>query len=174
MTQPQDTNTTTPPAPTTDATGQVPPATPPAEGKLEELPEWARKAIEKANGEAAKYRTDLRAVQEKLANAKTPEDIQAATKELADKNAKLERDLLVAKVAKGDPAKNIPALPDELAALLQGNTEAELRTHAESLRKFAAPAEIPPTQLNGGLDPRNKPDEFDPVKVARAARLGRL
>lgn len=58
----------------------------PPEGQDEaSLPEWARAAIKRGNDEAASYRTQLREAQGKLAEAKTPEDIAAATKEWQEK-----------------------------------------------------------------------------------------
>ncbi|MEU4155702.1 hypothetical protein [Actinoplanes sp. NPDC026670] len=133
--------------------------------ELDELPEWARKRLTKANTEAGKYRTQLREVEQKLAQAKSPEEYEAATKALREANAKLERDLLVERVAR--KAK----LPEELAELLQGSTEEELQAHAKKLSKFA-PADDEPGELRGGLDP-NDEDDFDPVKVAHAARRTR-
>lgn len=153
----------TEPTPNTDPT---PPGNDPSQ-----LPEWARKAIEKANGEAASYRTKLRDVETKLSSAKSQEDIDAATKELRESNSKLARDLLVATAGEG--------LPKELRELLKGDTEAELLAHAETLRKFvpagtpAPPA--PPTNLGGGLDPsKNDPKDIDPDDFADNWRSGKI
>jgi hypothetical protein len=167
--------------PTTDPAGQAPPVTDPAAAppappattppaptnNVDELPEWARKAIEKGNTEAATYRTKLRDAEAKLGAAKSQEDIDAAIAELKTSNAKLERDLLVATVGAD--------LPPELRELLKGETEAELKAHADVLRKFAAPAgPTPPSNLNGGLDPTKNKDEFDPEAFANDWRSGRI
>lgn len=136
------------------------------ENKIDELPEWARKEIKKGNDEAAKYRVQLRELSEKYKDAKTPAEIEAVTKELADTNKRLERDLLVERVGRD--------LPDELRALLQGNTEEELRAHAEKLAKFAPAKEIDVDTLDGGLKPGEKPDDFDVKKAATLIRQGRL
>jgi len=165
MSQPIDQNpTTTPPA--TPPAGQEPPtgtATPPADHKT---PEWYEAELGKTRNEAANYRTKLRDAEAKLTAAKTVEEFEAATNELKATIAKQERDLLVAKVGKD--------LPDELAALLKGDTEAELLAHAEVLKKFVQPQAAPPEQLGGGLNPGQGVDDFDPVAIARKARQGRL
>lgn len=167
MSEQEQTPTETPVDEAPAAVVDAPPA--PTEND-DQLPDWARKKLSKANDEAAKYRTQLRETEAKLAGAKTPEEHAAAVKELAEANSKLERDLLVAKVGKD--------LPDELAALLKGSTEEELTAHAEVLRKFVPGAPktppAPPTKLSGGLDGSGKGDDFDHKKIARDFRRGRL
>jgi hypothetical protein len=140
----------------------------------EKTVDWYEKELTKTRNEAASWRTQLRDVQEQLKNAKTPEEFEAARAELESRNKDLERELLKAKVAKGDPTKNIPALPDDLAALLKGDTEEELNAHAEVLRKYVTPQGAPPGRLVGGLDPNQGGDSFDVKDVARRARLGQL
>lgn len=137
------------------------------DGDTESLPQWARDAISKANSEAANYRTKLREAEQTLANAKTPEDIAAATAALKASNVELERKLLVTTVA----AKH--KLPPVLAASLRGDTEAELEAHATELAKFvpSEEREVDPNDLSGGLTPGGSSTEsFDPVATARAAR----
>lgn len=134
------------------------------EGNDTDLPDWARTELTKVRGEAANYRVKLRDAEAKLSAAKTPEEFEAAVGELRDSNTALERKVLVSKVAR----KN--ALPDDLAELLQGSTEAELETHAKKLRKYAGP-KVPPDTLGGGLDPHDSDDgEMDPRKLARRNR----
>ena len=125
----------------------------------------AKKALTKARNEAGKYRTRLREAEDKLSKAKTPEEFEAAVTELRDTNAKLERDLLVERVARK------AALPEELAELLQGSTEAELQAHAKKLAKYVTMAGVP-GDVRGGLDPTDE-DDFDPVKAAHAAKRTR-
>lgn len=125
----------------------------------------AKKALAKARNEAGKYRTRLRDAEDKLSKAKTPEEFEAAVTELRDTNAKLERDLLVERVARK------AALPEELAELLQGSTEAELQAHAKKLARYVTTANAP-GDLRGGLDPTDE-DDFDPVKAAHAAKRTR-
>lgn len=129
------------------------------------LPEWARTKLTKANSEAASYRTQLREVQASLANAKTPEEFEAATNELNTKIEALETQLLRSTVARKFN------LPDDLADRLRGGTEEELEADAKALQKYAAPAGDP--DLSGGLDPSEESEEFDAVAEARKARQRR-
>lgn len=139
----------------------------PPEAEL--TPEQLKKELERVRKEAAGYRTKLRSTEEKLAAAKTPEEFEAARTELANENAKLARELLVERVGRD--------LPDDLRALLTGNTEDELKAHADVLRKYVpatGQTPPPPRNLGGGLDAGKGGDKFDPVAIATAARLGRL
>lgn len=133
------------------------------EPKEDELPEWARKELTKVRGEAAGYRTRLRDAEARLSEAKTPEEIEAAVKEFKDRNAELEHELLVVKIAQKH------GLPEELAARLKGATPEELEKDAKALQKFIVPAT--PESLGGGLDPNDDDDgETDPRKLARKIR----
>jgi len=142
-----------------------------AANKEEDLPEWAQKELARVRKEAADRRVKLREAEERLSKAKTPEEIEAATKELRESNEKLERELLITKVAKDFD------LPDEIAARLVGEDEAALRKDAEVLKNLVvhrSPGKKadPPRNLRGGLDPSeqdNTPD--DPAELAK--RYGR-
>lgn len=67
------------------------------------------------------------------------------------------------------------ALPDELAELLQGETEEELKAHAEKLMKFAQPKEpgdgkqtqfgLPPLKGGAGNTMIDLTKETDPAKI---------
>ena len=134
--------------------------------KEDDLPEWVRTKMSAANSEAAKYRTALRDAEAKLADAKTVEEFEAATAELRTQNENLEHQILVRDVAAD------AGLPKELAEVLKGSTEEELKAHAKVLAKFA-PA-TGPEHLGGGLDPNEPSDEeFDPVAAALKARQRR-
>lgn len=137
------------------------------EGGTELTPEQLTKELERVRKEAAGYRTKLRDAEDKLGKAKTPEEFEAARTELANANKKLERDLLVERAGRG--------LPEELRALLKGDTEAELKAHAEVLKKFAPAQQAPPEKLGGGLNAGGGgSDDFDVKEIARKVRLGRL
>jgi len=155
----------TPPV-TPPADPATPPVTPEpeadAEGKDEDLPEWARKKLTKTNAEAANYRTRLREAEDKLSQAKTPQEFEAAIADFKAKNAELEQ-----QVARATAARKFD-LPDELAALVQGDTPEAMAEHAKTLSKFAQPAA--PESLGGGLDPTGTTEEFDPVAQSRKAR----
>ncbi|UZJ23709.1 hypothetical protein RHODO2019_10865 [Rhodococcus antarcticus] len=126
----------------------------------DELPDWAKSELTKVRGEAANYRTRLREVEKKLTEAKTPEEHAAALQEFQDKNATLERSLIVNSVARKHD------LPDALAARLNGSTEAELEADAKELAKLLAPTA--PADLRGGLDPDDEDtDSSDPRAMAK-------
>lgn len=128
-----------------------------------DLPEWAQKELKKVRGEAANYRTRLREVEQQLANAKTPEEYEAAVNELRETNAQLEQRIL-----RNDVARKFQ-LPDDLANALKGDTQEELEAHAKVLAKYAAPAD--PESLGGGLDPTDDDDDTtDPRELARRFR----
>jgi hypothetical protein len=137
------------------------------EEKSEDVPaDVLRTKLTKANAEAANYRTRLRELEAKFKDAKTPEEVATAVAELTEANAKLAREVEVAKVARKHK------LPDELAELVKGDTPEEMDAHAKTLAKFAGkPA---PEDLEGGLDPSAGSDKFDPVATARRARTSRF
>ncbi|AWY07574.1 scaffolding protein [Streptomyces phage Yosif] len=153
----------------TPSTEEKPTEEKPAEGVTpevkpeDELPEWARKELTKARGEAANYRVKLREAEQSLANAKTPEEFEAARSELSTRIAELEHQVIVSEVARKFE------LPDELAPLLKGSSKEELEAVAKTLQKYTVPAA--PESLGGGLDPSSDDDdEMDPRKLARRYR----
>lgn len=94
------------------------------------LPEWARKQIQKANREAASYRTQLREVQEQFKDAKTEDELNkilAPLREQLDKseeaNRRLERDLVINKYG----------LDDDLAEFITGDDPGEWEKQAAKL-----------------------------------------
>jgi len=131
--------------------------------KAEEGKTFDHAYVTQLRNEAASWRTQLREAQEKAANAKTPEEFEAATKESAEKIAALEQQLVVRDIAAEFE------LPAELASVLKGSTPEELKAHAKVLQKFAPAAS--PASLGGGLDPSDEDDgEMDPRKLARRTR----
>ncbi len=142
----------------------------------QKTPEWYEKELTKVRNEAGSYRTKLREAEAKLVAAKTPEEFEKATKELRDANAALDRKLMIATVGKD--------LPAELQAVLKGDTEEELKAHAEVLKKFVPATEKvddvndkskkTPRNLGGGLNGKQDKDDFDPVEIATKVRTGKL
>ncbi|AFU61990.1 putative scaffold protein [Streptomyces phage phiHau3] len=129
-------------------------------------PEVLRKELTDARAEAANYRVRLRETEAKFANAKTPEEFEAAVNELKAQNEALERQILLNNVA----AKF--ELPPALAKRLTGSTPEELEADAKELQKLVAPPA--PETLGGGLTPSDGDTDFDPVRAARAARKRRF
>ena len=117
---------------------------PEADGKpaedTDELPEWARKKLDKANREAAKYRTTAREAADKAktdAEAAVAEQLQA----LSDKHTVLVGDLEKANAEllklKAAAEAEVPAgqLLD-FASLLQGTTAEEIKASAEKAKRL--------------------------------------
>lgn len=133
----------------------------------DELPEWARTKLTKANGEAANYRTKLREAEDKLKDAKSLEEVDEIVNTLKAEREASERALLIENVA----LKN--GLPNELAELLKGDTRDELEAHAQKLKKFApSDEEDEDITLEGGLTPRGR-DEGAEDPRALAKQFGR-
>lgn len=136
-----------------------------AEG-VESLPEWAQREIRSLRDEAGNWRTRYREFEKSLGGAK-PEDVEGILSGYKTQIAGLERQNLVSKVAFE------AGLPTELAELLRGDTEADLKKHAATLAKYANATKHEPESLSGGLDPnsRDTDGEANPEKLA--ARYGR-
>lgn len=133
----------------------------------DELPEWARKKMSKANAEAANYRTQLREAQSKLENAKTLEEVDAIINEMKSEREKSERALLVENIALKYK------LPEKIAKRLQGATREEIEADAKELAEFAE-LDAEDLPLEGGLSPRNRDtDPSDPRSLARMYGRGK-
>lgn len=136
---------------------------------------YLAKELERVRREAAAARVQNRELKEKLEQAKTPEEYQAAVADYEAKLAAAELTLARERVA----AKY--ELPDWLAARLQGETPEDLETDAAALaeqfgavkKKQDEEEEIDPDALNGGLDPSKSPDRFDPVALIQQERKSR-
>jgi hypothetical protein len=155
------TEETTPPEPPSAATEPATPdaPTPPAGDAPGELPDWARKELEKARGDAAAYRTRLREKETEL---------ETRVRELTEAKEHAERATLREAVARRHQ------LPEDLAALLQGQDAEALEAHAKTLAQYVpAPAAGFTGEARGGLDPDGDTGDFDPVAVAQRARRSR-
>lgn len=136
--------------------GQEPAAT----GQVETLPDWAREAISKANGEAAKYRTEKN---DAVTAAKEAVNQEWATKvsDSQARSAALEADLGDAWVyaAKLEAAVNAGVPTDKVLAFakfLKGSDEASIKESAESAKAlFGIGTQLAtdPTQGSGGVPP---------------------
>lgn len=128
----------------------------------------AKAALAKVRKSEAAMRVRLREAETKLADAKTPEEVEALRKEIAETNATEAQALVVENVALKF------GLPDDLAAALKGSTREELEAHAKVLAKYAPSTEVVDPELNGGLDPTGEPDgTYDPQKRAQQLRAER-
>jgi len=131
----------------------------------DELPEWAKTERTQLRAEAANYRTRLREAETKLGEAKTPEEYEAAVTDLREQNAKLEKSILVNKVAGKHKLNAV------LSDRLRGDTEEELEADAILLASTAAFVAPVPEALEGGLNPSEDPDgDMDPRELATRFR----
>lgn len=137
------------------------------QSKEDELPEWARSELTRARNDAARYRTELRKLQQQTKDAKTPEEFEAAVREYQERIAALESEMLRERIARKYN------LPDDLAELLKGDDENAIEEHAKRLQKYAAPAPAKSLDdLSGGMNPNE--DEGTGLTPAQvAARVGR-
>ncbi|MFC4336025.1 hypothetical protein [Salininema proteolyticum] len=130
-----------------------------------DLPTWARRELDKTRGEAANYRTKLRATETELDSRGT------AMAELEAKVTALEADKQAAELAATRAqiaAKH--ALPEALARVLAGDDSEALEAHAFELARYVAPG---PGDPRGGLDGGAGGADFDPVELARQVRASR-
>lgn len=106
----------------------------------DELPEWAREKLKKANDEAAKYRVRAKETEEKVRQEVTSE-YETKLSALSDEKAAIEADLhaarldymrLRAALAAGIPGESAV----EFAELLKGETEEEIAAHAEKVKSL--------------------------------------
>ena len=120
---------------------------------------WVRKELEDTRREAAEKRVLAKELQEKLAAAKTPEEVQQIVAANDEKARNLETQLLRERVAR------TTKLDDDLVEFLTGKTEEELLNQAKKLagRKKADDETVVVTQLEprGGQNPSTEPNELD-------------
>lgn len=133
----------------------------------DQSPEWMRKELTRVRKEAAAKRTALKEAQEKLANAKTPEEFEAVKTEFQTKIDALEYEVAKSKVLREN---NIPA---EYEDLLDGVPADKLEEKAKKLATLAnaqkTSEEDDLDDLLGGLDPRNASSGVDSVEALYAA-----
>lgn len=131
---------------------------------------WVRKELEDARKEAADKRVAARELQEKLAGAKSPDEVEKLTADYAEKISTLDTALARERVARKT------GLKEDLVEFLTATTEDGLLAQAE---KLAALNPVPETVVitqpepRGGQDPSVKPGErsgFDEWEAFKANR----
>lgn len=138
----------------------------------DDLPDWAREKLTKANSEAAGYRTKLREAEKKLENVKTLEEVDALINDLKAEREQAEqqaaaaaRDLLIENIALKYK------LPAKLANRLVGETREEIEADAKELAaEFALDSRE--VVLEGGLNPRNRDADAGADPRALASKYG--
>jgi hypothetical protein len=118
---------------------------------------WVRKELEDSRKEAANKRVLARELQDKLAAAKTPEEVQQITAAYDAKTNDLEVALARERVARKT------GLSDDLVEFLTGKSEEELTAQAAKLAGLKPAADDPVVvtvqEPRGGLDPTINPNE---------------
>jgi len=149
--QTEQTTTETPAAESTEAA---------QESKTDDLPDWARKQLTKANNEAAKYRTRVTELNDKLKGLEDSSGkVEDLSKQVTDTSAEADTaklallKLQIALSVEGVEAKNA----SDFAELLQGSTEEDLKAHAEKVKKLfgasRSPAVDPSLGRGGDVKP---------------------
>lgn len=140
-----------------------------AEELGEEVPaEVLREKVTKANSEAANYRTKLREAEDKLKDAKSPEEVDEIVKQLTKDREEGEHALLVENVALKFN------LPEKAQKRLAGTTREELEADAKELAElFGTDEDDEDLNLEGGLEPRNRESSDPDDPRALAAKYGK-
>ena len=136
----------------TETAPEAPEADGAADTSDEQIPDWVKTKLEKANREAASLRGRLRETEPLARRAReleeaTKTDVQRLTEaqEAAERRAaQAEGALLRMRVA---AARN---LPTELADRLRGDTEDELLEDADRVLALLTPRQTPPVSFDGG------------------------
>lgn len=116
---------------------------------------WTKGAVESANREAASRRVALRELEDKVKDAKTPEEF---TKAMADVKAK--EDSLTQELARERAARK-HKLDDDVLEFLTGTTEEQIEAQAAKLANLKPGAVTPPavitqTPPSGGVTPSSE------------------
>lgn len=126
----------------------------------DELPEWARERISKANREAASYRTQLRELQDKTKEYKTVEEFNSAMEELNTKLAARDRELIA----------ETHRIPEDMREFIIGENAEDWEASAKKLSERLATADPtpPPTSTPPSGARKKAPAEItaDPAAAA--------
>jgi hypothetical protein len=128
----------------------------------------AKAKIAKVNDEAKNLRNRLRESEDKLKNAKTPEEVEEIVKQMTSDRESAEAALLRENVALKHK------LPESAIKRLTGNTREELEADAKELADLLGTVEDDEDlNLEGGLNPRNREDSDPDDPRALAKKYGR-
>lgn len=141
----------------------------PIEARLERR----ERELRNVRDEAAKRRTQVKDLEAKLAEAKTPDDIEAAVAEFRTKAETLEKELRVIKLAAAN------SLDENLTKVLSGFPVDQLEEQAKLLAAYAPKKREGASldDLSGGLTPGGGSvrdgGSLSPVEAAKAMRRRR-
>lgn len=154
-------NPTGPPSPGEGTVDETPEPTPNdadtrADGERDEaaLPDWARSELEALRQEADTFRTTVTELRESLAQAKSPDEVEAAAARVAALELELHRERL----------GRTYNLPEVFAALISGDTEESREEHAKALAESFHQRSVNLGQV--GMDPTERQSPTDPAALA--------
>lgn len=138
--------------------------------KVDDLPEWAQRELKGARDEAARYRTQLREVQESVKGLKTVEEFEAAMSAADEKTRQVEAELGRVRVRQ-QVRDEFPALPAKAFEFVKDGTVEEMRAACEELAALvgAAGGAAGLPRKGGGLAPGEETEgEFDAREFVRS------
>ena len=138
--------------------------------KVDELPEWAQRELKGARDEAARYRTQLREVQESVKGLKTVEEFEAAMAAADEKTRQVEAELDRVRVRQ-QVRDEFPNLPGKAFEFVKDGTVEEMRAACEELVSLvgAASSAAGLPRKGGGLTPAEETEEgFDAREFVRS------
>lgn len=137
--------------------------------KVDDLPEWAQRELKSTRDEAARYRTQLRDVQESMKGLKTVEEFEAAMSAADEKTRQVEAELDRVRVRQ-QVRDEFPALPAKAFEFVKDGTVEEMRAACEELASLvgAAGGAAGLPRKGGGLAPAEETEgEFDAREFVR-------
>lgn len=137
--------------------------------KVDDLPEWAQRELRGARDEAARYRTQLREVQESMKGLKSVEEFEAAMAAADEKTRQVEAELDRVRVRQ-QVRDEFPALPAKAFEFVKDGTVEEMRAACEELASLVGAtggaAGLP--RKGGGLAPAEEAEgDFDAREFVR-------
>ena len=141
-----------------------------SEGESKLSHEDALAALAKTRKSEANYRTRLRDLEKKYADAKTPEEYGALLEEVKEANAAEAHALMVENVSL---KHDLPGdLTQALVEFAEGRSREQVEAHAKLLSKYVS-APKSNDDLTGGLDPNSDDDDFDPEAFVKELNKNR-
>lgn len=137
--------------------------------KVDDLPEWAQRELKGARDEAARYRTQLRDVQESMKGLKTVDEFEAALSAADEKTRQVEAELERVR-ARQQVRDEFPNLPAKAFEFVRDGTVEEMRAACEELASLVGVASgaagLP--RKGGGLAPAEETEgEFNAREFVR-------
>ena len=137
--------------------------------QVDDLPAWAQRELKGARDEAARYRTQLREVQESMKGLKTVEEFEAALSAADEKTRQVEAELDRVHVRQ-QVRDEFPGLPAKAFEFVRDGTVEEMRAACEELTFLvgAASGAAGLPRKGGGLAPAEEAEgEFNAREFVR-------